>query len=94
MDTIVNEVSEVDTDHQIILQIKNVCGIAKVYPVCQKAKVFARLTNKKTFSPNDLKSIAYLGFLIWFENVPTQSYYKYNHTNFVGFQKYLDDWDN
>ena len=83
-----------ESENQVIFKLKNVWGLIKVYPVCQKAKAFAHMVNKKTLSPNDLKDISYLGFLIWFENVPTQSYYKYNHNGFVGFQKYLDNWDN
>lgn len=47
---------------KIQITVKNVYGNELIYPVCEKAKAFCELTNKKTFSCNDISKIKQLGF--------------------------------
>lgn len=77
----------------LILRVKNVFGIPLIYPQCRKSKAFTHLTGKKTLSPSDLYDIAFLGFRIGFNNLPSESIEPYNQNGFVGFQKFLDEWD-
>ena len=77
----------------IILKVKNVFGKLLVYPVCQKSRAFAHLTGKKTLSPSDLDDIRFIGFRIGFNNLPSEAIELYNQNGFVGFQKFLDEWD-
>lgn len=48
----------------ITVQIKDVYGVAKVYPVCETAQLFAALTSGKTLRPQDLEIIKRLGYTI------------------------------
>lgn len=50
----------------IVLTIKNVYGVSKVYPAPgnRTAELFAALTGNKTFSPQDIATIKALGFEI------------------------------
>lgn len=49
---------------QITLTIKNVYGNELAYPVCDDAKLFALLINKKTFTDSDIVLIQQLGYTI------------------------------
>ena len=49
---------------EIIVMIKNVYGNELIYPVCDKAKRFARLSGRKTLSPRDIEIIEELGFSV------------------------------
>lgn len=51
----------------ITVSIKNVYGNELIYPVCDKAKLFASLTGKKTLGQNDIDTIKALGFEIYIE---------------------------
>lgn len=52
----------------ITVSLKNVYGNELIYPVCEKAKLFASLTGKKTLSQNDIDVIIKaLGFEIYIE---------------------------
>lgn len=44
--------------------IKNVYGNELIYPVCEKAKIFAQLARKKTLDTYDLKLIKALGYAV------------------------------
>lgn len=48
----------------ITVSIKNVYGNDLIYPVCDKAIQFAKLTGKKTLSKHDLNIIKDLGYTI------------------------------
>jgi hypothetical protein len=65
------EVEGKQMSRQIIIQVRNVYGNEMVYPVCENAKRFAAIANKKTFSPFDLGQIVALGFEI--RQAPTQA---------------------
>lgn len=43
---------------------RTVYGAQNVYPHCETAKAFTRLTNRKTFTPSDLTHIRELGYAI------------------------------
>lgn len=49
---------------QITVMIKNVYGNEIVYPVCDQAKLFARLAGTKTLTPLTLSLVAALGYEI------------------------------
>ena len=48
----------------ITVQVRDVYGVAKVYPVCETAQLFAALTGGKTLRPQDLEIIKRLGYAI------------------------------
>jgi len=82
-----------DNDNLLILRVQSNFGIFHIYPVCQKSRAFAHIANKKTLSPNDLKDIAFIGFRIAFNNLPTEKTEPYNQNGYKGFQKFLDNWN-
>lgn len=51
----------------ITVQIKNVYGEEKVYPLCEKAELFCGLLKQKTFTPTDIGFIKALGFRVLVE---------------------------
>ena len=53
---------------QLIVSKKNVYGGERVYPVCNKAKLFARISGNKTLLPEDIELIKKLGY-----NLTTES---------------------
>ena len=52
---------------KITVLIKSVYGQERIYPVCDKAKAFARLTGRKCLSRSDLEIIESLGFEVKIE---------------------------
>lgn len=48
----------------IQVQIKNVYGVEKIYPICAKAKIFANLVGQTTLTPRDISWIKQLGYEI------------------------------
>lgn len=53
----------------ITVKIKQVYGQDLVYPICETAQTFARLTGKKTFSNYDIQQIKQLGYQVNVEQV-------------------------
>lgn len=51
---------------KIVVIIKTVYGVDKIYPVCQLAQEFAKIAGTKTLSERDLTSIRRLGFNVMF----------------------------
>ena len=49
---------------EITIEIKNVYGEDKAYPVCDKAKLFTEIAGTRTLRPADLKYIQALGYKI------------------------------
>ena len=49
---------------EIIVKVKEVYGIQKVYPVCLKAKALARIAGTKTLTEYTLKEAKALGFTL------------------------------
>ena len=54
----------IDLGYEITVRIKNVYGEEKIYPVCEKAKAFARIAGTKTLTRATIKEISDLGFHI------------------------------
>jgi len=51
-------------DNEITIEIKNVYGEDKAYPVCDKAKLFTDIAGTRTLRPADLNYIQQLGYKI------------------------------
>ncbi len=49
---------------EITVKIKNVYGVDRIYPVCDKARLFVALTGNKTLSEADICFIKSLGYSI------------------------------
>jgi hypothetical protein len=49
---------------QIIVNMREVYGETKVYPVCEKARLFAEIAGTRTLTPATLKRICQLGYAI------------------------------
>ena len=47
---------------QLIVSKKNVYGVERVYPVCNKAKLFATISGNKTLLPEVIEQIKKLGY--------------------------------
>ena len=47
---------------KLIVKIKNIYGVERVYPVCEKSQIFARITGLKTLQPTVIKEIEKLGY--------------------------------
>ena len=47
---------------RITVQVKDVYGQKTIYPVCDKAKIFARLAGTKTLTMSAIVEIKKLGF--------------------------------
>ena len=48
----------------LIVSKKNVYGVERVYPVCNKAKILTALTGNKTLLDVDIKLIKELGYTL------------------------------
>ena len=48
----------------LIVEKKNVYGVERVYPVCNKAKILTALTGQKTLLADDIKLIKKLGYTL------------------------------
>lgn len=49
---------------KIQVQLKNVYGNTTIYPICDKAKLFAALVGQKTLTARDIKHIKDLGYSV------------------------------
>ncbi len=49
---------------EILVCVRNVYGNELIYPVCEKAKLFAKLAGRKTLSLADVQTIEALGFTV------------------------------
>ena len=47
---------------KLIIEVKNVYGVPRVYPVCAKSHSFARIAGLKTLSPEVIEEIKKLGY--------------------------------
>ena len=53
--------------NNIVVRVKTVYGVDKVYPVCTKAQLFADIAGTTTLRPSDLKAIQALGYGVQIE---------------------------
>ena len=54
----------------ILVEVRNVYGNTLVYPMCDTAKLFARIANKTTLDASNLNDIARLGYQVKTSLVP------------------------
>lgn len=47
---------------KIQIEMKEVYGDTKIYPVCEKAKLFSKIANTKTLTKETLENIERLGY--------------------------------
>ena len=50
------------TDNQVIVKVREVYGVERIYPVSNSAELFAQIAGKKTFDSADIRRIKQLGF--------------------------------
>jgi hypothetical protein len=62
MDRIYKDLS--DTTMSITVRVRNIYGNKTVYPVCDKAKIFAQISGHSTLTSATLDGIRRLGYLI------------------------------
>ena len=48
----------------ITVEVKTVYGMDRIYPMCEKAKIFTRLAGTKTLSTYDISKIKELGYTV------------------------------
>ena len=53
---------------KLVVSKKNVYGVERVYPICNKAKIFAAISGNKTLLPEVIEQIKKLGY-----NLTTES---------------------
>ena len=49
-------------NNTIIVEVRDVYGQSKIYPVCGEAQIFAEIAGTKTLLPQDIKRIQMLGY--------------------------------
>tara|TARA_R100000353_G_scaffold165058_1_gene126006 strand:+ start:205 stop:378 length:174 start_codon:yes stop_codon:yes gene_type:complete len=49
---------------KLIVQIKNIYGVQRVYPICEKSKIFSRIAGLKTLQQPVIDEIKKLGYKI------------------------------
>ena len=49
---------------EIQIEMRNVFGVNRIYPICHIANAMIKLKNAKTFSKNDLNVFKSLGLII------------------------------
>ena len=49
-------------DKTVTVEVRDVYGQAKIYPVCGEAQIFAAIAGTKTLLPEDIKRIQMLGY--------------------------------
>ena len=62
MKLLLYEKMEIYMSTSLIVEKKNVYGVERVYPVCNKAKILTTLTGNKTLLDVDIKLIKQLGY--------------------------------
>ena len=49
---------------ELIVEKKNVFGVERIYPVCNKSQILTALTGQKTLLADDIKLIKKLGYTL------------------------------
>ena len=49
-------------NNTIMVEVRDVYGQSKIYPVCGEAQIFAEIAGTKTLLPQDRKRIQMLGY--------------------------------
>ena len=50
--------------NKLIVQVKNIYGVDRIYPVCEKSKSFSQIAGLKTLQPTVIDEIKKLGYKI------------------------------
>ncbi len=50
--------------NSITIEVKSVYGVMKIYPVCEKAKLFAEIAGSKTLTLGTVRKIERLGYAV------------------------------
>lgn len=53
-----------ETTNTITVSIKSVYGNQTIYPICDKARIFATMLGQKTLTAHDIANIKRLGFSV------------------------------
>jgi hypothetical protein len=53
---------DANQNNTIIVEVRDVYGQSKIYPVCGEAQIFAEIAGTKTLLPQDIKRIQMLGY--------------------------------
>lgn len=51
-------------EKEVRVMVRSVFGVERIYPVCENANIFTRLTGQKTLSHESIKAIRELGFTV------------------------------
>lgn len=51
-----------EQNNTIMVEVRDVYGQTKIYPVCGEAQIFADIAGTKTLLPEDIKRIQMLGY--------------------------------
>lgn len=51
-----------DGPREIRVQFRTVYGVERIYPVCDTGRLFSRISRRETFSVDDLRVLAKLGY--------------------------------
>jgi hypothetical protein len=62
-------------DKKIIVMVRSVYGVDKIYPVCTNAKLFADIAGTTTLREHDLRRIQQLGYHIVVSQPPPKWVY-------------------
>jgi competence transcription factor ComK len=63
---------------KLIIEVKNVYGVPRVYPVCAKSHSFARIAGLKTLSPEVIEEIKKMGYKLTEEKNRNMKTFKLN----------------
>lgn len=55
---------------ELIVEPRDKYGEMRIYPKCEKSKLFAQMLHQKTLTPRDIHNITQLGFTIKVEHPP------------------------
>lgn len=56
--------------NEITIKIERKYGRTLVYPICDKAVLFAKLCRQETLTPNQIEDIKALGFVVRVQPLP------------------------
>lgn len=60
-------------EKEVRVIVRSAYGVERIYPVCDNAAIFTRLTGQKTLSHENIKAIRELGFTVTVvpQNIPS-----------------------
>lgn len=61
------EQAELSNKLEIVVRLKTNYGQQTIYPVCERAKTFAKMLDQSTLTPLNIKHIKELGYIVALE---------------------------